>query len=236
MGASAAVLGKIEHSDVPNRNGSCRHNSTQNREFDPWLVLISVHLTGCQWKGLDRFHGRWVTSNLPSSLRRWQKSDLNCLADRKGTKYWTRIWQPNVKRIYPTFESAVEKYNSRVTMLPKSAEILVRRGTEEVLVGDGETVEKGVCFRHDPKLVGTEIMRCKHGTAKWWQELDTEDAVRSFLRRISCPVLFIVGQREGTTVDDWSIDFCRVEPRTKEARRNPRRKSQSAAKCQGARN
>jgi hypothetical protein len=50
---------------------------------------------------------------------------------------------------------------------------------------DSEIIsEKGVCFKHDPKLVGLSSMSY------------SEQAVYSFLKRISCPVLLILATND----------------------------------------
>lgn len=77
-------------------------------------------------------------------------------------------FQKRQRRIYPTFEDAVKKYLSRVQMLPDSGRLLLKRGTEEVIIGTDESnqkeegepskdldKERGFAFRHDPRLVGT---------------------------------------------------------------------------------
>jgi len=86
------------------------------------------------------------------------------------------------RRIYPSFDAALEKYlKNRPQIKRDSAKLLISRGTEEVLVhGVGEVVEKGVCFKHDPKLIGTSTMSY------------SEKSVLAFLKRITCPVFLIV--------------------------------------------
>ena len=81
------------------------------------------------------------------------------------------------------------KNNPRI--LRESAKLIVQRGTEEVAIATdvnsdnaSNSVENGYCYKHDPKLVGHEIMSY------------SEKAVLAFFARISCPTLVLLATND----------------------------------------
>jgi len=97
------------------------------------------------------------------------------------------------RKVYPSLEAALDRYcKNNPKILRKSARVLVQRSTEEVLVhGEGEASETGICFKHDPRCVGSSIVSY------------SEKSVHAFLERISCPVLLIVAMnKERETAKD----------------------------------
>lgn len=82
------------------------------------------------------------------------------------------------------------KNNPRI--LRESAKLIVQRGTEEVAIAtdiasdntSNSSVETGFCYKHDPRLVGHEIMSY------------SEKAVLAFFARISCPTLVLLATND----------------------------------------
>jgi hypothetical protein len=62
------------------------------------------------------------------------------------------------RRIYPNIQMAINRYlQNNPNIKPESAKLLVKRGTEEVTIVGSE--EEGICFSHDPRLTGKELIK-----------------------------------------------------------------------------
>eukprot|EP01083_Nonionella_stella_P066617 175604_1 len=92
------------------------------------------------------------------------------------------------RRVYPDMEMPIAKYREAWTISRESTEILLERGMEEVFLDvfglDGKSNEKGVCFRHDPRLRGTAPMG-----------FSMKDSLE-FCRSLKCPILVILAHNE----------------------------------------
>jgi len=94
------------------------------------------------------------------------------------------------RKVYPTLEAALDRYvKNNPRILRESARLIVQRGTEEVAIAtdnasDNTSAEIGYCYKHDPTLVGHEIISFP------------EKSVLAFFGRISCPVLVLLATND----------------------------------------
>eukprot|EP01114_Cavostelium_apophysatum_P011434 TRINITY_DN2568_c0_g1_i1.p1 TRINITY_DN2568_c0_g1~~TRINITY_DN2568_c0_g1_i1.p1 ORF type:complete len:256 (+),score=56.55 TRINITY_DN2568_c0_g1_i1:311-1078(+) len=99
------------------------------------------------------------------------------------------------RRIYTSFDEILQRYKSQNDLLSeRSVRLLLKRGVEEVLTEKNanehdsssteERVEKGYCFRHDPRQVGSYLQSY------------SEEQLDEFFNRIPCKVLVLLAANE----------------------------------------
>jgi pimeloyl-ACP methyl ester carboxylesterase len=173
--------------DLPGHGRSDRTPAACGHHFVDWAAVVLAAVDALGWARfslLGHSMGAGISTLLPSVVpervdRLVLLEGFGPLADpadaapeglAKALQQEQRL-AAEEPRVFPTLEAAVDARRRNSDLDPSSAQMLVERGTEPVA--------GGLVFTHDPKLKTRSRARF------------TEDQVRAFLGRITCPVLAV---------------------------------------------